>query len=62
MESGVSRFLPRNHDVTHDEKVDLGAQEAIERLLWRANHRFVLVERRIEHHGNPRDREQFTVA
>jgi len=39
------------HDNVADYQcIHLGAQEAVERLLGSANHRLVLVERRVKHH------------
>ena len=41
------------------QRVHLGAQETIERLLRLAHHRFIFVERGIEHHWNIRETSEF---
>ena len=46
---------PSNKVITKHEHVHLRTKEAIERFLWPADDRLVLIERRIEYHGYTSD-------
>src|SRR6185437_16965507 len=49
--SGVGR-RPNQHRLPEAEHIHPRPQKAVERFLWRAYDRLVLVERGVEHHRN----------
>src|SRR5262249_17783390 len=47
--------VPADDIVAQDEDIHVGAQEAVQRLYWSADHRFVFIEGGVEHYRHTCD-------